>query len=58
MHLYRFLDFYGWPQRPQNDPTMTPKIVKTAKLFDFYRFHTIFGKFSKNFVAKNVQNNQ
>ena len=41
MYLWRFLDFFGWPQKPQIDP----KIVKTAKFSDFYRFYAIFVKF-------------
>ena len=34
MYLSKFLDFFGWPQRPQNDP----KIVKTAKFSNFVQF--------------------
>ena len=51
MYLWRFLDFFGWPRKPQIDP----KIVKTAKFSDFYRFYAIFVKFSIDFVALNVE---
>ena len=53
MYLSRFLDFFGWPQRPQNNPKMTPKIVKTEN----FQFCAIFVKLSINFLALNVENN-
>ena len=50
MYLSRFLDFFDWPQRPQNDP----KNSKNCKIFQFY---AIFVKLSIKFLALNIENN-
>ena len=55
---YVFVEVFGlfWltpktPEWPKNDP----KIVKTTKFSDFYRFYAIFVKLSIDFVALNVE---
>ena len=55
---YVFVEIFGlfWlttktPEWPKKDP----RILKTAKFSDFYRFYEIFVKFSIDFVALNVE---
>ena len=55
---YVFVEIFGlfWlipktPERPKKDP----KIVKTAKFSNVYRFYDIFVKLSIDFVSLNVK---
>ena len=58
MYLWRFLDFLSRPQGPQNDPKLTPKTKKLAKISNFLRFNAVFVKFLIESVDWNVENFQ
>ena len=38
--------FFSWPQWPQNDPKITPKMRKVAEILKFWRFNATFLNFS------------
>ena len=51
---YVFVEIWTFLVDPE-DPKNDPKIVKTAKFSDFYRFYANVVKFSIDFVALNVE---